>query len=71
MSSNPFPTDREREILDLVAKGLTGRQITKKLFISHNTLKSHLRSLFKKTGAHNQASLIHQVWLRGWFKKKE
>lgn len=71
MSSNQLPTRRELEILDLVAEGLNGREITKKLWISDNTLKSHLRSLFKKTGAHNQANLIHQAWLRGWFKKKE
>lgn len=71
MSPNQLPTRRELEILDLVAKGLSGPEITKKLWISENTLKSHLKKLFKKTGTHNQAGLIHQAWIKGWFKKKE
>lgn len=39
---------REHEVLDLMARGLTNREIAEKLFVSDNTVKTHLSSLFVK-----------------------
>ena len=43
-------TDREREILELVATGASNRQIAQQLHISSNTVKVHLRNIFEKLG---------------------
>jgi len=44
----PRLTDRELEVLKLVAQGLNNREIAKRLFISENTVKTHISSLYAK-----------------------
>ncbi|MGI4885854.1 MAG: response regulator [Janthinobacterium lividum] len=51
-------THREREILQLVAGGLTNQQIADKLFTSRRTVESHRQHLLAKTGAKNTPALI-------------
>lgn len=41
-------SSREKEVLELVGKGLTNKEIAKKLFLSEKTVKNHLNSIFKK-----------------------
>ena len=41
-------TDREKEVLGLVANGLSNKDIAKKLFLSEKTVKNHLNNIFKK-----------------------
>ena len=48
---------RERELVDLVAEGLTDRQIAERLFISIRTVRSHLDRIRDKTGARRRADL--------------
>jgi DNA-binding CsgD family transcriptional regulator len=48
-------TDREAQVLRLVAAGLTNSQIGEKLFISRNTVATHLRHILDKLGAANRA----------------
>ena len=43
-------TDREREVLDLLAQGLTNKEIAEKLIITTNTVKTTLESNLRKTG---------------------
>jgi two-component system response regulator DevR len=43
-------TDREREVLDLIADGLTNRQIGERLFLAEKTVKNYASSLFAKLG---------------------
>ena len=50
-------TDRETEILRLVAKGLTSRQIADRLRISHRTVQNHTQSVLSKLQLHNRVEL--------------
>jgi DNA-binding NarL/FixJ family response regulator len=47
-------TARQREILGLVAQGMTNAQIAKELFLSEYTIKQHLRAAYKLLGVHNR-----------------
>ncbi len=51
-------TDREREILQLVATGADNDQIGKALFISPATVKTHLARIMSKTASHDRAQLV-------------
>ena len=51
-------TDREREILVLVARGLSNDQIADELVISPATVKTHLARVMAKTDAHDRAQLV-------------
>lgn len=51
-------TDREREILLLVSRGLNNEEIGRELFISPATVKTHLARIMGKTGAHDRAQLV-------------
>ena len=54
----PIITRREKEVLVLIAEGLTNQQIADKLFISITTVSSHRQNLMLKLEANNTASLI-------------
>jgi two-component system response regulator DevR len=43
-------TEREREVLDLIAEGLTNRQIGERLFLAEKTVKNYVSSLLSKLG---------------------
>lgn len=49
---------REKEVLDLIAKGLTTKDIAKQLFLSEKTVETHRSNLLAKLNVHNVASLI-------------
>lgn len=51
-------TEREIEILKLVAEGLSNKEIGDRLFISHRTVDTHRTNLMKKLDMHNVAGLI-------------
>ncbi|MGC9346873.1 MAG: Kelch repeat-containing protein [Anaerolineae bacterium] len=59
-------TDRELEITDLVAEGLTNREIAARLFLSPNTVKVHLRNIFTKTGVSSRTELSMLAIQEGW-----
>ena len=48
VSRNPNLTEREKEVMELVSKGLNNQQITDKLVISLSTLKTHLGNIYSK-----------------------
>lgn len=58
-------SDREIEILTLIAEGLTNSEISEKLFISKRTVEGHRQGLIEKTGSRNTAALIHYAILNG------
>jgi DNA-binding NarL/FixJ family response regulator len=49
-------TDREREVLDLLACGLTNKEIAEKLVITTNTVKRHLKAIFEKLNVHTRSA---------------
>ena len=58
--SMPAPrlTDREMEVLRLVAQGLNNRDIAKQLFISENTVKNHIRNILEKLHLHSRMEAV-------------
>jgi DNA-binding CsgD family transcriptional regulator len=51
-------TPRELEILQLIAKGLSNREIAEKLFVSENTVKTHSSRVFDKLGAKRRTQAV-------------
>ncbi len=51
-------TDRELEVLRLVAKGMNNREIAKALFISENTVKNHVRNMLEKLQLHSRMEAV-------------
>ena len=61
-------THREREILQLVASGLTNQEIANQLFTSKRTVESHRQNLLEKTGARNTPALVKYAMEHGLLK---
>ncbi|SEP51999.1 response regulator [Amycolatopsis saalfeldensis] len=53
----PRLTERETDVLRLVAKGLTARQIAERLVLSHRTVENHVQSTLRKLQLHNRVEL--------------
>jgi DNA-binding NarL/FixJ family response regulator len=58
LSDIPILSSREKEVLQLIADGLTNPQVAKKLFISLHTVDSHRKNLLAKFKVNNTAGLI-------------
>ncbi len=59
--SGPQLTGREEEILRLVAKGLTSRQVAERLVLSMRTVQNHVQNAMSKLQVHNRAGLVRYV----------
>jgi two-component system response regulator DesR len=57
----PLLTEREREVLDLIAAGSTNKEIAEKLFLSPHTVKEHTSSLYRKLNARNRAEAVQRA----------
>ncbi len=57
-SPPPKLTEREMEVLTLVAQGLNNRDIAKELFISENTVKNHVRNILEKLHLHSRMEAV-------------
>jgi NarL family two-component system response regulator LiaR len=51
-------TPRELEILELIASGMSNREIAEKLFVSENTVKTHSSRVFDKLGAKRRTQAV-------------
>ncbi|HNM96912.1 MAG TPA: response regulator transcription factor [Marmoricola sp.] len=54
----PLLTERETEVLRLVAKGLSYRQIAERLVLSHRTVQNHVQNTLRKLQLHNKVGLV-------------
>jgi two-component system, NarL family, nitrate/nitrite response regulator NarL len=59
-------TNRERELVGLVVKGLNNQEIARAMFMSVSTVKLHLRNVLQKLNLRNRAELIAQVARHGF-----
>lgn len=55
-------TDREREILKLIAQEYTNKQMAEELFISERTVETHRKNIFRKTNTNNLVGLIKYAY---------
>ena len=64
MTGNVF-TNREFEIIKLIAQGLESHEIAEKLFLSVHTVNTHRRNILSKTGKRTTHELVHELKERG------
>ena len=57
----PLLTEREREVLDLIAAGSTNREIAERLYLSPHTVKEHTSALYRKLRARNRAEAVQRA----------
>ncbi|ACX65888.1 MULTISPECIES: response regulator [Bacillales] len=69
-SKSPL-TAREKEILGLVAEGLSNRDISSDLCISENTVKNHLKNILQKLHLENRVQLTRYAFEQGWMGKRQ
>ncbi|HEX5406292.1 MAG TPA: response regulator transcription factor [Pseudonocardiaceae bacterium] len=67
----PALTERETDVLRLVAKGLTARQIADRLVIAHRTVESHVQSTLRKLQMHNRVELARYAIEHGLDRDSE
>ena len=53
---------RERDVLRLLAAGMTGKEIAQELTLSYNTVKSHTRRIYEKAGVHRKQDLVDLIY---------
>lgn len=69
--SGPKLSPREREVLQLLADGLGVAQISRQLYISESTTKTHISKLYEKLGAGNRAQALMSALRLGLLKQSE
>lgn len=60
------PTDKERQVLSLLARGFSYVEMSQHLGVAESTIRTHVRSLYSKLGAHNQAQVLFEARQWGW-----
>jgi DNA-binding NarL/FixJ family response regulator len=66
----PSLSNREREILDLLAQGLTGEQVAELLVLSAETIKTHIRNAMNKLEAHTRVHAIAIALREGYISAR-
>jgi two-component system, NarL family, response regulator LiaR len=70
---NPFAdlSERELQVLELIAKGLSNQEIGSKLFISEKTVKSHVSNILSKLHLSDRTKAAVYAWQKGIIRKDE
>jgi DNA-binding NarL/FixJ family response regulator len=58
---SPLLSEREREVLELIAAGSTNREIAERLYLSPHTVKEHTSALYRKLNARNRAEAVQRA----------
>jgi DNA-binding NarL/FixJ family response regulator len=58
-------TDRELDVIKLVAKGFSNKQIASQMYVTESTVKFHLQNASKKLGTHRRAEIVHRAMAAG------
>jgi DNA-binding NarL/FixJ family response regulator len=58
-------TEREAEVLRLIASGFSNHEIAARLYVSHATVKTHVNRIFAKTGARDRAQAVRYAFAHG------
>lgn len=61
----PSLSERERQVLEMIAEGLSAPEIGRRLFLSPATVKSHLQSLYDKLGVSDRAAAVAEAMRNG------
>lgn len=64
-SDNPL-SSQEQKLLNLIARGMTSKEIAKELFLSNGTVRNYTSSLFNKLGVSNRVEAIEKARQREW-----
>ncbi|MEU7476547.1 response regulator transcription factor [Lentzea sp. NPDC042327] len=68
----PAPlSQRELEVLELIARGSTNREAAKRLFISETTVKTHLLHVYAKLGVNDRAAAVAVAFSRGYLTPQD
>jgi two-component system, NarL family, response regulator DevR len=65
----PALTEREREVVRLIAEGLTNREIGEAVFVSESTVKFHVRNVMRKLDVHHRAEVAYAASRLGLLEK--
>lgn len=63
-------TKREREVFDLMAQGLTHREIAERLFVSVKTIETHRTRIGEKLGCRNLREIMHSAMVGGLLRSR-
>lgn len=69
--TGPQLTNRELEVLRLVAKGLAYREIADRLYVSHRTVQNHVQNVLRKLQLHNRVELALYAIEQGYHEEGE
>lgn len=58
-------TAREKQVLQLAVTGATQKEIAETLGIAHNTVRTHVRHIYDKSGMGNRVELVHWAQKHG------
>jgi len=63
-------TEREHQILELMARGLSNREIAERLYLTEGTVKNHLSHVFQKVSARRRTEALARARELGWLGGK-